>query len=554
MGKRTKVHLAPNLAFPTSLITEVVDLIAKRGSGKTYTATKLAEEMLLVGAQVVVIDPVGNWYGLRLGANGKPADGIDIKIIGGRNGDIPIEYTAGKVVAKTIVESGISAILDVSTLTKARQRRFVTDFSLAMLEYRKRDPAAMHIFWEEAYRFMPQKMAKGSLNELIEATEELVTMGRNFGIGGTIIAQRSAQISKTVLTQASILIAMNTTGPADRKVIASWVEHNQVEMAVLQLSTLKKGEAYVWWPEEFGLKRIKVSKKQTYDASSTPKFGEKTRKRKLKAIDMDALSAAMTETIEKVRSEDPRFLKRRIAELEHQVATLESRPNKTVEIEVPSIDPDFMAAAASIAKRLTDTAKEITSLASDNGSKKKTPRRKAASGPSLPRQRVTKTTSDEMPAVTGGALRMLRALASLYPGSLTKRQVATVARMKSSGGTFGTYWGRLNRENMIEERGGRWQITSRGMAFFGDDLPRQPDTPEEKLEFWCDRLSGKAKEMLRFLFENSTEAFSRPEIAAAVALESSGGTFGTYLGSLTANNLAVKVGSSEYAVSAELLV
>jgi DNA helicase HerA-like ATPase len=188
MGLKTKIHLASNLSFGTDVITEVIDLIAKRGSGKTYTATKLAEGILTVGAQVVVVDPVGNWYGLRLEADGKAEGGLDITVLGGRNGDIPLEHTAGKLIAKTIVETGISAILDVSTLSKPKQRRFITEFSEALLEFRKKDPAAMHIFWEEAYRFMPQKMSKGSKNEMLEATEELVTMGRNYAVSPDLFA------------------------------------------------------------------------------------------------------------------------------------------------------------------------------------------------------------------------------------------------------------------------------------------------------------------------------------------------------------------------------
>ena len=177
MSRRTKIHLAPNLIFDTDIITRVIGIVAKRDAGKTYTATKLAEGMLLIKAQIVAIDPVGNWYGLRLGANGKPEGGLDIKILGGRNGDIPLEYTAGALIAKTIVESGMSFILDLSMMRKAHQERFATDFAVAMLEERKRDPAAMHIFFEEAYRFFPQKLTKGSKSALLEATEELITMG-----------------------------------------------------------------------------------------------------------------------------------------------------------------------------------------------------------------------------------------------------------------------------------------------------------------------------------------------------------------------------------------
>lgn len=286
-----KIAFASNLEFDTDIITEVIDIIAKRGSGKTYTATKLAEGMLKIGAQVVVLDPVGNWYGLRLGSNGKPDGGLDIKILGGRNGDIPLEHTAGRLIAKTIVDTGMSVILDLTKMNKTQQRRFVTEFAESLLEERKREPAAMHVFWEEAYRFMPQKIAKGTQSEMLEATEELITMGRNFGIGGTIVCQRAAQVSKTVLTQASILVAMNTIG-ADRKVILDWIDHKGMDKdtkEMTKLSGLGKGQAFVWWPEEFGIIKVKVAKKLTYNASATPTFGAKTGKKKLKTINLGAL-------------------------------------------------------------------------------------------------------------------------------------------------------------------------------------------------------------------------------------------------------------------------
>jgi len=553
MARRTKLHLASNLTFDTSVITEVIDLVAKRGSGKTYAATKLAEEMLVVGAQVVVVDPVGNWYGLRLGANGKSGGGLDIKILGGRNGDIPLEHTAGKIVAQTVVETGMSVILDVSLLSKVKQRRFITDFAAELLECRKRDPSAMHIFWEEAYRFMPQKMSKGAKNEMLEATEELLTMGRNFGIGGTIIAQRSAQISKTVLTQASVLLAMSTTGLADRKLIESWVEYHSIDMEPMELSSLKKGEAYVWWPEEFGIRRVKIAKKQTFDASSTPKFGEKSRRRKLKVVDLDALQVAMAETIEKVKGEDPRQLRRRISELEKE---LRSKPKVVapVPVEVPAVSralaERFEAAVIELREATALMERALSAIRSKPPMQQQQPH--GASAVSRARSIVKLPTSEE-PRITAGALRMLKALAAVSPGGLTKKQVATAARMKSSSGTFGTYWSKLNVAAFIVEDGGRWFVTDGGMAFLGDDIPNQPDTPEEKVDFWCERLSGKAREILRYLFEHNEHTFTKSELASAVGLVHTSGTFGTYLSSLTSNNLATRT-RGQYQISPDLLV
>lgn len=583
MAKRTKIHLAPNLIFDTGVITRVFGIIAKRDSGKTYTATKLAEGMLLIKAQIVAIDPVGNWYGLRLGANGKPEGGLDIKILGGRNGDIPLEYTAGALIAKTIVESGMSFILDLSMMRKAHQERFATDFAVAMLEERKRDPAAMHIFFEEAYRFFPQKMTKGSKSAMLEATEELVTMGRNFGIGATLICQRAAQVSKTALTQASILIAMNTVG-ADRKVILDWIDYKGMDKnskEAVKLSTLGIGQAFVWWPEEFGIIKVKVAKRVTYDASSTPKFGEKKRRRKLKAIDLEALEVSMTETIEKAKASDPKLLQRKLATAEKEAKYLAGERHKlelelveakkaVVEkvVEVPVIRDKTLDRLDKIVGSLSGIIDEISSasLATQKSRHRlNTPGPQRVTKPvvakpvrpmpSLSRvRRAVHPNNTDAPKIAAGALRMLKSLAAINPGGLTRKQVATASAMKSSSGTFGTYWSKLNVAEFIYEEGGRWFISESGFIFLGDDIPTQPDSPEEKVDFWCQRLNGKAKELLKHMFAYPEESFDKAELGDAVGLSSTSGTFGTYLSSLTSNNLAVRDGAGMYRISPDLMV
>lgn len=570
-----KIEFAENLEFDTDIITEVIDVIAKRGSGKTYTAAKLAEGMLIIGAQIVVIDPVGNWYGLRLGSNGKPDGGLDIKILGGRNGDIPLEHTAGPLIAKNIVDTGMSVILDVSMMAKEKQRRFITEFAASLLEERKRDPSPMHIFWEEAYRFMPQKLTKGSKNEMLEATEELVTMGRNFGIGGTIICQRAAQVSKTVLTQASILVAMNTIG-ADRKVILDWIDHKGMDNAMTtKLSDLKKGQALVWWPEEFGIIRVKVAKRVTYDASSTPKFGDKKRQSKLKPIDLGALEISMAETIEKAKSEDPKHLRRKIAELEKKILTLSQA--KATTVEVPVLGEATVLAMnhflAEQSDKVGDLAEKMHACRGEiikAGVKFQADMDKAKKGfaaaakkiPRAPTLRVHKSPrrpeSPEAPQIKAGALRMLKALAAISPGGMTKRQVAQAAKMKSSSGTFSTYWASLNVNEFIAKGGGgngpkdRWFITEEGLEYLGDDVPIKPNGPEELLEFWCERLKGKEREILRFLFGRCAEEFSKAEIGEEVGLSSSSGTFSTYMSTLTSNGLVERNSSGLYQVSEEL--
>lgn len=63
--------ISPELSLPIDAVTQTFAAIGRKGAGKTYLASMLAEQMLDFGAQTVVIDPVGNWYGLRVGADGK---------------------------------------------------------------------------------------------------------------------------------------------------------------------------------------------------------------------------------------------------------------------------------------------------------------------------------------------------------------------------------------------------------------------------------------------------------------------------------------------------
>src|SRR5437870_736353 len=97
------LRISPELELPVEVVTETLAILAKRGAGKTYTASVLVEEMLEARLQVVVVDPIGAWYGLRSSADGK-GPGYPIAIIGGDHGDVPLEAAGGHVVADLVVD------------------------------------------------------------------------------------------------------------------------------------------------------------------------------------------------------------------------------------------------------------------------------------------------------------------------------------------------------------------------------------------------------------------------------------------------------------------
>jgi DNA helicase HerA-like ATPase len=91
---KNKIILGDNLQLPLDFVTQTQAILAKRGVGKSYTASVEAEEMLKAGQQVVVIDPTGAWWGLKSSADGKHP-GFSIVVFGGEHADVPLEETAG---------------------------------------------------------------------------------------------------------------------------------------------------------------------------------------------------------------------------------------------------------------------------------------------------------------------------------------------------------------------------------------------------------------------------------------------------------------------------
>lgn len=62
-------------------LAETFAILAKRGSGKTYTAKVMVEAMHCAGPPVVV-DPLGGWWGLRTAAADGVGDGLPFVIVG----------------------------------------------------------------------------------------------------------------------------------------------------------------------------------------------------------------------------------------------------------------------------------------------------------------------------------------------------------------------------------------------------------------------------------------------------------------------------------------
>lgn len=562
--------IAPNLTLPDEAVTQTFSILAKRGSGKTYTGLVMAEEMLSASQRIVVIDPIGVWWGLRSSADGT-GPGYPVLILGGDHGDLPLEEGSGELIADLVIDQDLAVVLDLSLLRKGQQRKFLTDF-LEKLYHRNRAP--LHVFVDEADAYAPQRPVKGG-ERLLGAMEDLVRRGRARGIGVTLITQRPATVHKDVLTQTEVLIALRMTGPQDRKAIDDWIrQHGDEErrqQLLTDLASLPVGTAYLWSPGWLDLfEKVAVRARTTFDSSATPEVGTSvTAPTGYADVDLEGLREQMSTMVEKARADDPTALKRRIAELEKQLHRAEQQVET---VEVPAVGQDLIDDVAEIIRdarsltsdidvsltavldQFTGTARGLEARVAEHVGALDVsirtlidalPSRPGALAPARAPAPYGAATAAPAPddadtdvKLKAGARRMLKALASPPGIRLTRTQVGTLAGLAPSGGTFTTYYGELRRHGLIVEDDDDVLITDAGVDALGSELPDAPATTDEVVAMWRQHLKAGARRMLDVLVDAHPSGLTRDELGAAVEIEPSGGTFSTYLGMLRRNGLA----------------
>lgn len=543
------LHVAEDIDLPLELITSSNGILAKKGAGKTSAAVVLLEEMHQVGVPVIVVDPKGDWYGIRTSASGD-RPGLPLPVLGGRHGDIPLDATTGELVADLLVDQQLSAILDVSEFTKAELRRFLKAFGDRF--YRRADRTPTHLFLEECHEYLPQQV-RGEDAALVETWQRIVKQGRFKGLGVTMASQRSAAVNKDVLTQIDNLFVMRTTAPQDRDAIKAWIDvHADSKSILADLPTLQTGECWLWQPERGEPVKFRFRLRHTFDAGTTPRVGEiaaAPARTTLADVDLAAIAAAITPHQDAPSSSDNASrLRTENARLRRELAAATSAPPRETIVEIPVPVPIDAATIDTLRRAIADLSAAVDQLAEHEHTPvvphSAAPHTRAA--PTKPKppaapvvnQPSTNGTKTDSPPLRSGAQRMVLALARMAPLRLTKSQWGTVARLKTSGGTWSTYLSDIRRAGYLDETGGGYTLTDAGFDYLGGRP--EPLSPRELQDHYRAVLRRGAATMLDALINAYPDSLSREELGAAADIATTGGTFSTYLSDLTRNGLARK--------------
>lgn len=360
----TKTIKLGSISIPiTEYASQGNAILGIRDSGKSYTATWLAERLLDAGIPFVAFDPIGIWKYLRVTGKGK---GYPVVVAGGRNADLPLTPQSAPEIVRAAMRENIPLVIDLYDihLSKGDWKQIVEQ-SVRLLLYENGDHGLRHIFIEEAAEFCPQRVGPDQ-GRVYAEIEKLARMGGNARLGYTLINQRGEEVNKAVLELCDCLFLHRQKGRNSLTALGKWLDIGSVSASkpiMESLPTLPQGDCWVWTAGSNVPVRVHVPEKSTFHPNrraTDPAHQAKV----YNALDVSAfvtqMSGALEIHLQDAKENDPSELKREIARLRKEL-TGQFRPAvevKTERVEVPVIpESEFMV--------LRETLREIQSKADE---------------------------------------------------------------------------------------------------------------------------------------------------------------------------------------------
>jgi hypothetical protein len=154
----SKIEFGPLKIDPIQLGSQGNGILGIRDSGKSYTASYLAERLFEADIPFIAFDPIGIWRFLRVPGQQRGGKGYPVVVAGGKEGDLPLTETGAPEIVRAAMRNGVSLVIDLFDikLSKAAWRRIVTQ-CVRVLLHENQAHGLRHVFLEEAAEFIPQK-------------------------------------------------------------------------------------------------------------------------------------------------------------------------------------------------------------------------------------------------------------------------------------------------------------------------------------------------------------------------------------------------------------
>lgn len=287
-----------NLDLPRLMVTRML-LQAESGGGKSWALRKILE---ITSGQVqqIIIDPEGEFASLR--------EKHDLVIVAATGGDALAHPKTAALLATRLLETGVSAVIDIYDLKKRDREIFVQIFVDTMMNAPKNLWHPVLVAIDEAQMFCDENENALSTQAVID----LATRGRKRGFCLVAATQRIADFSKSAAAQLKNKLIGGTTLDVDVKRAAFELGKAPKE-ALSMLRALNPGEFYAFGPAlTKGIEILSIGGVET----SHPKIGVR------QALTAPKPTAAILAILPKLADlpKEAEQEARTVAELQHELA------------------------------------------------------------------------------------------------------------------------------------------------------------------------------------------------------------------------------------------
>jgi len=338
-----------DLPIPIKALDQHLVVLGKTGAGKSSALRVLVEHLLDRKKRVCIVDPKGDWWGLKSSADGKHA-GYPVIMFGDfKNADasdVPINELAGKQIAELIATGNRPCVIGFRGWMTGRMVQFWIDFAATLFSA---NAGELYLVIDEVHHFAPKgKIQDPQAGKCLHWSNRLMNEGRGIGLVNLIASQRPQKVHNDTLTACETLVAMRVIHKADRDAVEDWIkgcgDPVQGRDVLNALANMARGDAFVWSPEiGFGPTRLSFPLFRTFDSFAPPQLQRAVSARSWADVDLGEVRQKLSAIIERAKADDPKELRREIAELKHQLRTAKTEapaPPAAKPMEVPVIKPD----------------------------------------------------------------------------------------------------------------------------------------------------------------------------------------------------------------------
>lgn len=505
---------------------------ASSGGGKSYAVRRILEQTCKE-VQQIVIDPEGEFATLR--------EKHDYVIGAARGGDVMAHPKTAALLARRLLETGVSAVLDIYELKAYERVSFVKLFLDALVNAPKELWHPVLVVVDEAHVFCPEKGHAESSGAVID----LATRGRKRGFCSILATQRLSKLHKDAAAEMFNKLIGRTGLDVDVKRAADELGFGSREATAI-LRDLEPGEFFAFGP---ALSRQVVKVTVGAVATTHPKVGErsliapptaspKIRKVLAELADLPKEAEEEAKTLAELRAENA-ALKRELKKV--PVPPIPAKPAVKM-IEVPVLKDSQIKALGNFVNRIqaagqgfTEIGREIAAAMAKVSKpgpvpmpKKDFPVEKPVTAPKMETPKYCGT--DSARSLGKAERAILNVLAQRYPNKTTRSQASILSGYSATSSSFANALGFLRSRGFILGAGDALLATEDGLNQVGEIEPIP--TGVALVAYWRDKLGKAERVILQALVDAYPAHLSKEQVSEASGYSLTSSSLANALGKL----------------------